>query len=93
MIYGSEGWGFESLRARPGQTASEMPPSMAGKPGTAAKYRSRASSSAEPVAEPPERGPGYLIRNLGVDLHRDPHAAMAEDRHGNARVDVERGQQ
>ena len=47
----------------------------------------------EPVAQPSERVPGHLVRNLGVDLHRERDPAVPEDGHRDARVNVERGQQ
>jgi hypothetical protein len=45
----------------------------------------------ELVAQPPERVPGHLVRYLGVDLHRERYAAVAQYRHDDARVHVERG--
>ena len=45
------------------------------------------------VAQPLERIAGGLVRDLGVDLHRDRDPAVPEDRHRHARVDVERCQQ
>lgn len=47
----------------------------------------------EPVAQPPERVPGYLVRNLSVDLHRERDPAVPKDGHRDARVNVERGQE
>jgi hypothetical protein len=122
--YGSKGWGFESLRARSFETATNKaltsnllvgalfvdehqlpsPPRIRG--GTAAKYSSGVLASRAVVvgrgvlggrllvefgAEPPQRVAGGLVGYLGVDLHRHRHAAVPEDRHGNARVDVEGG--
>ncbi len=48
---------------------------------------------AELVAQPPERGPGRLVRYLGVDLHRERDTAVPEDGHRHPRVNVEAGRQ
>jgi hypothetical protein len=48
---------------------------------------------AEPVAQPTKRVPSHLVRNLGVDLHRERDPAVAKDGHRDARVNVERGQE
>ena len=32
----------------------------------------------EPVAQPPERVPGHLVGDLGVDLHRERDPAVPE---------------
>ena len=67
-------------------------------PRTAANYSNADRNGGswagfEPVAQPPERVPGHLVRNLGVDLHRERDPAVPEDGHRDARVNVERGQE
>jgi hypothetical protein len=47
----------------------------------------------ERVAQPPQGVPGHQVGNLGADLHRERDAAVSEDAHGDARKQVERGQQ
>lgn len=49
-------------------------------------------SAVELGAEATERFVGDLIRYLGVDLHRDCDLAVAQDAHGHAGMDIERGQ-
>jgi hypothetical protein len=100
--YGSEGWGFESLRARPAQRPVPILEPAFCMSGTAAEYsnadRNGGSCSGlvalvEPVAQPPERVPCHLVGNLSVDFHRERDPAVPEDGHRDARVDVERGQE
>ena len=47
---------------------------------------------AQLVTEPLERFPRRPVGHLDVDLHRERDLAMPENRHGDARVHVERGQ-
>ena len=67
LIYGSEGWGFESLRARqvrhyagqddllPGRVVQQESTAVA-PPGSGVV--TAVGAGAELVAQPPERGPG-----------------------------------
>lgn len=50
-------------------------------------------ASRERVSQLLQASTGRLVRDLGVDLHRDAELGMTEDGHRHTRVDVEIGQQ